>query len=270
MVESRFGYASAHVQKSPIHNVWREYKLSLDSKLRKDIIEYYLPYAKQISIKVHNRLQFGFELEDLFQDAVIGLIRAVDKYDVDRGVEFGIYSNKFIRGAIFDGLREREIVPRVIRERITLINRCKQSFFEKNGRAPDEFELCEKSGYSVGQYNQMMATFAKAPLKRVYFCCSHKYGESGDQSFVHLAGKLKSLSSDASDPLEKIANEETSDFIKKGLTRREILALNLTLGENLDREAIAEVLGISVSSFYKLQNNILGRIRASLANLQVA
>lgn len=87
------------------HDLWRAYAASRDPQARGELIEHYLPFAKIIAAKVFGlRSGSGTRFDDCLQYARVGLIEAIDRYDVSRGVAFEAYSSARIRGAILNGL----------------------------------------------------------------------------------------------------------------------------------------------------------------------
>jgi RNA polymerase sigma factor for flagellar operon FliA len=78
-------------------------------------VESYLPLVGAIARTVSQRLPPSVEVDDLVQDGVLGLIGAVRRYDPSRGVVFSTYAGHRIRGAILDGLRMRDPLPRAVR-----------------------------------------------------------------------------------------------------------------------------------------------------------
>lgn len=78
-------------------------------------VEAYLPLVGAIARTLSRGLPSSVELDELVNDGVIGLIGALQRYDPERGVEFSTYAGHRIRGAMLDGLRQRDPVPRAIR-----------------------------------------------------------------------------------------------------------------------------------------------------------
>ncbi len=78
-------------------------------------VDAYLPLVGAIAKTVSRRLPSVVELNDLINDGVIGLIEALRRYDPSRGVAFSAYAGHRIRGAMLDGLRRRDPLPRALR-----------------------------------------------------------------------------------------------------------------------------------------------------------
>src|SRR5690606_33479141 len=84
---------------------WSDYKATADPKARDILIEEYVPLVKYVAVRVAASLPPSVEYDDLVSFGVFGLIDAIDKYELDRGVKFETYAITRIRGSIMDGLR---------------------------------------------------------------------------------------------------------------------------------------------------------------------
>jgi len=78
-------------------------------------VEGYLPLVGAIAWTVSRGLPSVVEMDELINDGVIGLYTALERYDPGRGVGFSTYAGHRIRGAMLDGLRERDPLPRAFR-----------------------------------------------------------------------------------------------------------------------------------------------------------
>lgn len=87
----------------------------MDETARRPDVQAYLPLVVTIARVMSRSLPSTVELNDLVNDGVVGLIDAVRKYDPDRKVAFATYAGHRIRGAILDGLRRRDPLPRSLR-----------------------------------------------------------------------------------------------------------------------------------------------------------
>lgn len=86
--------------------------------IRNQIIEEYAPLIKYIATRIHAGLPSNIELDDLISIGALGLIDAIDKFDMNRGVLFKTYAESRIRGKILDELRKLDWLPRGLRQKI--------------------------------------------------------------------------------------------------------------------------------------------------------
>lgn len=86
--------------------LWSRYRASSDQATRDRLFAYYAPWAESIARGVHGRIhRFNVDYEDYVQNAKIGLLEAITRFEPDRGVPFALYARRRVRGAVFNGLR---------------------------------------------------------------------------------------------------------------------------------------------------------------------
>ncbi|HBP08895.1 MAG TPA: RNA polymerase sigma factor WhiG, partial [Treponema sp.] len=92
--------------------LWHEYKKSKSVAIRDRLIRQYMPLVKWVAGRVSTGMPDSVEFDDLVGFGQFGLLDAINKFDIDKGVKFKTYATTRIRGAIFDELRELDWVPR--------------------------------------------------------------------------------------------------------------------------------------------------------------
>jgi RNA polymerase sigma factor for flagellar operon FliA len=136
------------VSDTEIKDVWQEYKATGDPELRNRLVLQYAPLVKYVAGRVRSGLPQTVDQSDLVSEGVFGLMDAIDKFDLDRGLEFQTYAVPRIKGAMIDALRSQDWVPRSIRDKVRAIEREHTSLQEKLGRTPTEEEVAEELGMS--------------------------------------------------------------------------------------------------------------------------
>src|SRR3954447_19067383 len=101
-----------------IDQLWQRFKESGDRDARDRLVLHYSPLVKYVAGRVRSGFPPSVDQADLVSDGVIGLMDAIDKFELDRGLQFQTYAVSRIRGAIVDGLRASDWVPRSVREKI--------------------------------------------------------------------------------------------------------------------------------------------------------
>src|ERR1700676_4064964 len=117
-------------------NAAQAYAVWQDKEERDRILLEQLPQVRYLARRIHERLPRHVPLEDLVHAGVIGLIDALNKFDLSKHVQFGSYSKFRIRGAILDGLRELDWSPRELRRKGRLVDSTYNELSGKLGRAP--------------------------------------------------------------------------------------------------------------------------------------
>lgn len=146
-------------------DLWEAYAASRDPQARGELIEHYLPVAKKIAARIFGLRSGAASFDDCLQYARIGLIEAVDRYDVGRGVPFAAYSAARIRGAILNGLaHESELLAQRSFWRTRLRERTDSLLGDKQAR-PERASLAELIQVTVGlALGMMLDDAAQEPL----------------------------------------------------------------------------------------------------------
>jgi RNA polymerase sigma-B factor len=128
---------------------FRRYRRSGDAAVRDSLIERALPLAHQVA----RRYQRSSEpLEDIVQVARLGLVKAVERFDPDRGVAFSTYAVPTMLGEIKRYFRDTGWavhMPRSLQERVFHVERAEKALYGRLGRAPTAEELAEAAQLSV-------------------------------------------------------------------------------------------------------------------------
>lgn len=140
--------------------LWERYKQDGDMEARNRLVVQYSPLVKFVAGRVRSGLPPAVEQADLVSDGVIGLMDAIDKFDPDRGLQFQTYAVSRIRGAIVDGLRASDWVPRSVREKIRDIDAAHAKLEKSLGRAPKDSEVAEELSITVTELRKIYSQTA--------------------------------------------------------------------------------------------------------------
>jgi len=118
-----------------------------DSTLsREAVIHKYLHLVKYVAGRIYVGLPSSVDINDLINDGVFGLIDAIEKYDASRSVKFETYAITRINGAIIDGLRSLDWVPRAVRRQARALETAHEALERELGREPTDEELARRIG----------------------------------------------------------------------------------------------------------------------------
>jgi RNA polymerase sigma-B factor len=228
-----------------------QYAQSRDTALRDELIEAYLPLARSVARKFMGR---GAELEDLEQVASIALLKALDRFEPDRGYRFVTYAVPTITGDLRNHLRDRGSLlrtPRDTRQRLYQLSKEQEAFERENLRAPTADELAARMGIS----SEELLTLLNLRTQSTYVSLDTPVGEEGDTVLQDMIGGADS----GFDRLEK---SEWMEWIlsKVNETERELLLLRYRDG--LGQRDTAKRLGVSQMQVSRLERRVLSRLRA--------
>src|SRR5579862_8811202 len=139
-----------------IADLWRRLKERKDQKARDQIINQYAYLVKITAGRVVTSLPPNLERDDLISAGIMGLIKAVDQFDIGRQVKFETYAIALIRGAILEMLREEDWVPRSVRERVKTLERTYTDLEVKLGRPATEDEMAEALDMEPEEFHKLL------------------------------------------------------------------------------------------------------------------
>jgi RNA polymerase primary sigma factor len=212
----------------------------------------------------------GLAMEDLVQEGMLGLIRAVEKFDWRRGFKFSTYATLWIRQAIQRGLQNhgRTIrVPVHVAQRQVKVRKLEGELNAKLGREPTDEEIAEVADLPVDEVVELRE------LNRAMTSLDQPVGEDGETAFGDL------LASDRPEPLEEVAGADRDrrvNSLVEGLPEAERDVIQLRFGltgeEARTPRQCAMRLGITTEQVRKLEEQGLRRLAGSgeLEGLQEA
>jgi len=227
---------------------------SRDAAARDALILRYGPLVRAIARRYVGR---GFGFEDVCQSGYLGLIQAVDRFDVSRGVPLERYAARMVEGEIMHLFRDRGWsvrVPRSLQELSRRVGPVGVGLAQRLGREPSTGELAVALEVDEGLVVEALA------VRRAYVAESlFGRGEDGDVSVeAGPAGRVLS-GVDAGFGLV-----EDRDLVERGLRRlpaRERRLLELRFAGELTQSEIAEELGISQMHVSRLLRGALAKLR---------
>jgi RNA polymerase sigma-B factor len=221
---------------------------------REELVHLHLPLVEHCARRFRNR---GEPHEDLVQVGTIGLIKAVDRFETDRGVEFSTYATPTIIGEIKRYFRDKGWairVPRRLQELRMQITATTAELTQKLGRSPTPRELAEVIGCTWEEIIEGMES------SNAYSTLSLDASDSSDDGPPSL---LDTLGVDDHN-LEHVEIRESIKPLLEGLDPREKRILLLRFFKNMTQSQIAEEIGVSQMHVSRLLTKTLKQLRVSL------
>ena len=237
------------------------YRKTRDMKLREKLLMHYLQLARQVAGRMIISLPKSVELEELVSAGLMGLVKAIDRFDTSVGVKFETYAIPRIKGAVFDSLREMDWAPRSIRAKARQVEGAVQKLTGKLGRSPDDNELAEEMGIELDALYQILDDTSMISLLSLDDHLSSKQGET-----VSLFELVEADETDG--PVFGIEREELKRATVtaiKNLAEQERLVIALYYYEELTLKEIGVVLEISESRVSQIHTKAILSLRAQLS-----
>lgn len=227
---------------------------------KEQLVSQYAPLVKRIAYHLMARLPPNVQVEDLIQNGMIGLLDAIARYEDGLGAQFETYAVQRVRGAMLDGLRENDWLPRGLRREMRRVEAAINTLEQKHGRAPQEGELAESLGMSLEEYQKLLLEARGHQL--VYFEDLGDAEEGGGDAFLE-----RHLASEQLDPLAMLIDQDRREALVRAienLPEREKLMMALYYDEELNLREIGEVLGVTESRVCQLHTQAIARLRSSV------
>lgn len=135
-----------------VNSLWDQYAKQKDMKTREPLIMHYLYLVKFVAGRLFSSYGHNVEFDDLVSYGVFGLIDAIDKFDLNRGVKFDTYAQLRIRGAIIDHLREIDWLPRSVRQKAKDLEKTYLDLENELGRSATDEEVANRLGVPVEEF----------------------------------------------------------------------------------------------------------------------
>jgi RNA polymerase sigma-B factor len=220
---------------------------------RDAIVERCLPLADHIARRFRNR---GEPLDDLVQVARVGLMNAVNRFDVDNGAEFIAFAVPTIMGEVRRHFRDHGWsvkVPRRLKELNAQLKRCREELSHELGRAPTASEIAAKLGIDRDEVVQaQIASSAYSTLSS-----DAPAGARDDDDARSVTNTIGDLDAN----LDKVLDVATVRPLLAALPERERTVLTLRFFENMTQTQIAERVGISQMHVSRLLARSLDALR---------
>jgi RNA polymerase sigma factor FliA len=230
---------------------------------RDQLIVEYAPLIRYIAQKIAARLPANIELDDLISSGVIGLMDAMEKYDVSRDNKFKTYAEFRIRGAILDELRAQDWVPRSVREKAKMLERCFSKIEREKGRQATEDEICAELGMQKQEYYDLLSQVRSVSLLS-FDDVSHF--SKADKRVLHGYGEG---SAKAPNPFNEVNAAAVKQMIAgaiRELPENQRLVLSLYYYEDLNLKEIGRVLDVTESRVSQLHTQAVVKLKSRLKN----
>jgi RNA polymerase sigma-B factor len=224
------------------------------ARIRDELVEMHLPLVEYLARRFRNR---GEPLDDLVQVATIGLIKSVDRFDLERGVEFSTYATPTIVGEIKRHFRDKGWairVPRRLQELKLSLTKATSELSQKLGRSPTVAELAGHLGMSEEEVLEGLES------ANAYSAVSLDAPDGGDEDSPAVADTLGA----EDESLEGVEYRESLKPLLDQLPPREKRILLLRFFGNMTQSQIADDLGISQMHVSRLLARTLTQLRAGL------
>jgi RNA polymerase sigma factor for flagellar operon FliA len=215
----------------------------------------YAPLVKRIAYHLMAKLPASVQVDDVIQTGMIGLLDAINRYESSQGAQFETYAAQRIRGAMLDGLREADWLPRGLRRDLRRIEAAVSTLEQRNGRHPTEHELAAALDMPLPDYQKMLL---EARGHQLISLEDFKSDDDDDYLDRHYGETMPN-------PLEILEDKRLRTALIEAISDlpdRERTVMGLYYERELNLREIGEVLGVGESRVCQLHSQAILRLRA--------
>ncbi|HEY1523663.1 MAG TPA: SigB/SigF/SigG family RNA polymerase sigma factor [Solirubrobacteraceae bacterium] len=241
--------APARVEDRELFTRWRKFE---DQTAREELVERFLPLARNLARRYAGARE---PFDDLLQVASLGLVKAIDRFDIDRGAAFSSFAVPTILGELkryFRDLGWSVHVPRGAQEQALKVQEAQERLTTKTGRPPSVNELAEYLELSIEDVLDAVETAAAHHSASLDAPRDDGDDESG--TLVDVLGKVDGR-------YELVDETVTISAAARQLSARERKVLALRFVHDLTQTQIAEQIGVSQMQVSRILRRALNQLR---------
>jgi RNA polymerase sigma-B factor len=232
--------------------LWRRFVRDRDPAIREELVNRNLPFAKRLTRRYRGASE---SFDDLLQVASLALVKAVDRFDPERGIPFSAFASPTILGELKRHFRDRAWtvrVPRGLHDRIAQVDRAVSELTEKLQRSPSIGEIAERLELEPTDVLEVLeANHNRRPLSLDRPAGGDDTEETSPADWVGEEDKN----------FELVEGRVALDAALPHLDERERLVLRLRFVEDMTQSQIAERIGHSQMHVSRILRRALARIR---------
>lgn len=239
-------------------DLWQHYRSTGDPEARRQLLELYIGLVHHVAREMSRRTN-AVELDDLVSAGTFGLIRALDSFDLSRGLAFSTYAVRRIRGAILDDLRSQDWAPRAVRVKARRLQVATVALEARLGRSPKPEEVAAQLEIDITTYWRWRDDTATRTVISYEGEPRSSFGSTPLQEMLE--------DGDATLAPEEMGRQEDVKMLRDAIARlpeKERTVMALYYYEELNQRQIAEVMHVTESRVSQIRAQALKRLRSRL------
>lgn len=243
--------------------LWQEYHATGDPNARALLLNEHLGLVHHVARQLSRSLAVEADFDELVSAGSVGLMSALDAFDVSRGLAFSTFAAPRIRGAILDELRRQDHVPRSIRRKTRDIAAAREALTRMHGVPPENPAIAEYLGVdleTLWRWQSEIEGVFHLPLDR-----TAPDSEARLAPADYLAGETEATIED------RITLTEEVEVLREaimGLKEQERVVLSLYYFEELKLHEIAAILELTESRVSQIRSKAISKLRAKMSPLR--
>jgi len=238
--------------------LWQLYKQQATQIIRQELITRYLGLVRYVVRKMIKNFPQAIEEEDLYHIGILGLVEALDRFDLNYGIKFETYAIPRIKGSIIDELRKLDWIPRSLRSKSNMYKEKSVELEQKFGGTYTRNEMAKGLGIKMDELHQWQKDMNSMNMLSL----DKPLDETYKQNLYDMIDYDEEINSE-----NKMEEEEMKRVLLKAikeLPEKTRLAITLYYYEKLTFKEIGEILNVSESRISQIHSETMSKLKKTI------
>lgn len=230
------------------------YQCQLSNEEKQIYTEEFIPKIKAWVNRICMTLPDTVDRDDLYSAACMGLVESIQRFDKKQNVDFKIYAERRIKGAILDILRQMDFLPRNLRNKVKKFEKVLAQLSTDLGRKPTPQEIIDNTDIDKEDVYKLLDIIENGQIGSLDI----NVGEQKESSLVEF------IKSEGLTPEEEYEKQKFIEYLGEkidNLSEKEQLVVKLYYYEELTMKEIGEVLNITESRISQIHSNAVNKLK---------
>jgi len=235
---------------------WNNWLYNRDPQAGNDLVQKYMPLVQYHVQRISVSLPKSVNKQDLISFGLMGLYDALEKFDPSRDLKFDTYASFRIRGAILDGLRKEDWLPRTTRDKAKRIEATIEALEQRYMRTVTAKEVADELGMDEEEVYTIMNEGFFANILSL----DETQKEDDENETVPIAIRDEKTFTPEEELLKQELHLQLAEVIKQ-LNEKEQLVISLFYKEELTLTEIGQIMGLSTSRISQIHARAIYKMR---------
>lgn len=244
--------------------LWQQWEKQGSDAVINELIEYYMYLVNFHVDRISSNLPNNVSKDDIRSFGLLGLYDAINKFEMDRNLKFDTYASFRIKGAIIDGLRKEDWLPRTLREKTKRVERASQQLEQELQRLPTSLEISERVDMTEDEVESVVRDALFSNVLSI-----EEKPNNGNEFNEGIGYTIPD--EDAFHPEHELLSEELNVELMEGirkLNKNEQTVISLFYNEELTLTEIGHVLDLTTSRISQIHKNSIYKLKNILNKIQ--
>lgn len=250
-----------------VQELWNDWVENSDEDTANEIMNHYMYLVHFHVERVASYIPDSFDKNDLKSLGLMGLFDALNKFDPNRNLKFDTYASIRVRGAIMDGLRKEDWLPRTLRDQTKKIDKVSEELEQRLKRTPTSTDIANELDMEPEEVETIMNNTLFANV--ISIDTTIKNNDTDDTTTISSTIENQDIISPSEHVLEMELKSELVEGIKQ-LNQNEQIVISLFYVEELTLTEIGEVLNLTTSRISQIHKKAIFKLRNILNKMRVS